>query len=176
MCLTKIFQMKLEENETILEEIHHSNKIPLRLEDMLTIPFFTVFAFIFVFVTSNITDNKDVIYYFLYPIATIFVVIMTVGRIFLRWFKTKTRRFFLSNKRLIFSDKTGKIIDKSFPLKNLEISYRENLNGNGYIIIGKPEPLFQGRGINFFEDSDVIYNVNNVKKTFDRIYSEKTQL
>jgi len=168
--------MKLEENETILEEIHHSNKIPLRLEDMLTIPFFVMFAFIFVLITSNITDNKDVIYYFIYPSATIFVVIMTLRRIFLRWFKTKTSRFFLSNKRLIFSDVAGKIIDKSFSIKNLEISYRENLHGNGYIIIGKPEPLFQGRGINMFEDSDVMYNVTNVKKIFDRINSLKTQL
>ncbi|MFC0426330.1 hypothetical protein [Chryseobacterium scophthalmum] len=162
--------MKLRENEKIIEEIEHSNRIPFRLEDMLTIPFFIGFSFVVTFILSqSIESRKDVIYYLIYPMMILFAIFMTLGRIFIRWYKTKTSRFYISNQRIIFTDKTGKLIDKSFKLENLEISYREDLYGSGYIIIGKPEPLIQGRGINFFEDQDVMYNVYRVKEIFNKI-------
>lgn len=167
--------MKLKENEVILEEIQHSNRIPFRLEDMLTIPFFILFSFIVSFMFSQAIDEskKDVATYFIYPMAGLFAIFMTIGRIFIRWYKTKTSRFFISNKRIIFTEKTGKLIDKSFKLEGIEISYREDLYGSGYIIIGKPEPLFQGRGINFLEDQDVMYNVFKVKEVYDKINNSK---
>ena len=167
--------MKLKENEKILEEIVHSNRIPFRLEDMLTIPFFIFFSFIISMIFSLSIDEskKDIVNFFIYPFAALFALFMTVGRIFIRWYKTKISRFYISNQRIIFTDKSGKLIDKSFKLDGLEINYREDLYGSGYIIIGKQEPLFQGRGINLFEDQDVMYNVYRVKEIFDKINNMK---
>lgn len=161
--------MNLKKNETIIKEIAHTNEIPFRLEDLLTIPFFIFFAFVFVIVFSfNDHMNRDLLNYFLIPLAIIFSIFMTIGRIFIRWYKTKTSRFFITNERIIFSDELGKLVEKSFNI-GIELSYRENLYGNGYITIGKPASLFRRRGINLVEDTDVMYNVLGVKEIFDEI-------
>ena len=167
--------MKLLENEIILEEIEHSNRIPFRLEDMITIPFFIAFSCIISFIFFQVVgeSKKDIVIYFIYPMAVLFAIFMTIGRIFIRWYKTKTSRFYISNQRIIFTDISGKLINKSFKLIDLEINYREDLNSNGFIIIGEQEPLFQGRGINFLENQDVMYNVYKVKEIFDKIKATK---
>ena len=145
---------------------------------MVTIPFFIFFSFMVSHFFSHSLDEskKDLATYFIYPMAGLFALFMTFGRICIRWYKTKTSRFYLSNQRLIFTDKKGQFIDKSFKLDGIEISYREDLYGSGYIIVGKPEPLFQGRGVNFFENQDVMYNVLHVKKVFDLINDSKNKV
>lgn len=162
--------MNLKDGEIIIQEIEHSNKIPFRLEDLIRMPFAIIFMVFFVLIFDNKEGiNKDLFHFFLIPLIVLFLIYLTIGRIFIRWYVVKSSRFFLTNKRLIFVDLTGRLINKSFDLSNVPLSCRESVNGNGYIIIGKTEPLFQGRGINLFEDKDVMYNLKNVKKVYEEI-------
>ncbi|MFN0255928.1 hypothetical protein [Pedobacter ureilyticus] len=167
--------MKLEENEIIVQKIDHSNKIPFRLEDLITFPFFIIFSI----VGSNIfkeISSKEIYYVFILPVIAILTFFLTFGRILIRWHITRTTIFYLTNYRIIFVDNASGFTDKSFHLKEIEINYTEYLNGKGFIIIGKSKPVFSGRGVNFFEDKNVIYNVINVKKVFDLIKNVKAEL
>lgn len=181
--------MNLKPGETLIQEIKHAKKIPFRLEDLVTIPIFT---FIFFGITSllnpsqnfKINHYEELYYYFIIPTFTILYLFLTVDRIFIRWFKTKTTDFFLTNQRILFCDSHSKIMNDSFELENLILNYREKTNNYGYIIIGEPEsiagnsknpPMFN-MGINFFEDKNVMYNIPKVKSIFDLIIKTKSDL
>lgn len=181
--------MILKPGETLIQEIKHTKKIPFRLEDLVTIPIFTFIFFVIITLLNPSQDFKinhyeKLYYYFIIPILTFLYLLLTVGRIFIRWFKTKTTDFFLTNQRILFCDSHSKIMNESFELENLIINYREKANNYGYIIIGEPEsiagnsknPSMSYIGINFFEDKNVIYNIPKVKSVFDLIIKTKSDL
>ncbi|MEG1227776.1 MAG: hypothetical protein RSD71_03685 [Flavobacterium sp.] len=181
--------MNLREGEVLIQEIQHTKKIPFRLEDLITIPIFTSFFIILKILLTPSKDTKinnyeELYYYFIIPILLFFYFLMTIGRILIRWFKTKTTVFFLTNQRIIFCDSNSQTINKSFELENLILNYREKANNSGYIIIGEPESIatssnnvFMNRtGINFFEDKNVMYNISKVKSVFDLIVKTKSSL
>lgn len=181
--------MILKPGETLIQEIKHTKKIPFRLEDLVTIPIFTIILFGIITLLNPSRDFKinhyeELYYYFIIPMLTFLYLLLTVGRIFIRWFKTKTTDFLLTDQRIIFCDSHSKIMNESFELENLILNYREKANNYGYIIFGEPEsiagnsknlPMFS-IGINFFEDKNVMYNIPKVKSVFDLIIKTKSDL
>ncbi|MBF4517486.1 hypothetical protein IRZ71_14065 [Flavobacterium sp. ANB] len=181
--------MNLKAGEVLIQKIEHTKKIPFRLEDLATIPVFTfIFTILIILLTPSknikINNYAELYYYFIIPILIFFYLLLTVGRIFIRWLKTKTTDFFLTNQRIIFCDSHSQIMNKSFELENLILNYREKANDYGYIIIGQPESIATSSnnlfmthvGINFFEDKNIMYNIPKVKSVFDLIIKTKSNL
>ncbi|MCV9931155.1 hypothetical protein OIU80_02575 [Flavobacterium sp. LS1R47] len=181
--------MKLREGEVLVQEIRHTKEIPFRLEDLFTIPIFTINFIILIILLkpsedSEINNHKELYYYIIVPILISFYLFLTIGRISIRLFKTKSTKFFLTNQRIIFRDLNSEIINESFKLENLILNYKEKANDSGYIIIKKQEEIAKSeetsfisqRGINFFEEKNVIYNIANVKSVFNLIIATKNEL
>ncbi|SNR78417.1 hypothetical protein [Flavobacterium sp. ov086] len=181
--------MILKREEVLIQEIEHTKKIPFRLEDLVTIPIFTFITLVLIILIKpskdiQINNYQELYYYFIIPILTFFYFLLTLGRILIRWLKTRATKFFLTNQRIIFCDSNSKIINESFELKNLILNYREKANDYGYIIIGEPESIAGNptdsfifrSGINFFEDKNVMYNIPKVKSVFDLIIKTKSDL
>lgn len=181
--------MKLKEGEVLVQEIRHTNGTPFRIEDLFTIPVFTIFFTILVILLkpsedSDISNYKELYIFFIIPILILFYLFLTIGRILIRLFKTKSTKFFLTNQRIIFCDLNSEIINESFKLENSILNYREKANNSGYIIIENQKEIARGaetlfisqRGINLFEEKNVIYNITNVKSVFDLIIATKNEL
>jgi hypothetical protein len=181
--------MKLEEGEVLVQEIKNTKEIPFRLEDFFTIPIFTLFFTTLIILlkpseNSEINSYKELYYFFIVPILILFYLSLTIGRILIRSFKTKSTKFFLTNQRIIFRDLNSEIINKSFKLENSILNYREKANDSGYIIIESQEEITKNaetlyipqRGISFFEEKNIIYNITNVKSIFDLITTTKNEL
>lgn len=181
--------MKLREGEVLVQEIKHTKEIPFRLEDIFTIPTFTIFFAILIILLKPSEDSEtnnynELYYYIIIPILISFYLFLTIGRILTRLFKTKSTKFFLTNQRIIFCDLNSEMINESFKLENLILNYREKANNSGYIIIESQEEITKNaetlyipqRGINLFEEKNTIYNITNVKSVFDLITVTKNKL
>ena len=76
--------------------------------------------------------------------------------------------YIISDKRILFI-KNG-IIKKQKNINDInEVTFENFGNDKGYIILGKVEPLFAGRGISFSEDEYVLDNLTNYKEVSDLI-------
>lgn len=181
--------MKLQEGEVLVQEIKHTKEIPFRFEDLFTIPIFTLFFTILIILLQpsenpEINNYKELYYFFIIPILILFYLFLTIGRILIRLFKTKSTKFFLTNRRIIFRNLNSEIINESFKLENSILNYREKANDSGYIIIENQEEINRSaetlyisqRGISFFEEKNIIYNITNVKSVFDLIIATKNEL
>ncbi|KGL63453.1 hypothetical protein PHEL85_0489 [Polaribacter sp. Hel1_85] len=88
--------------------------------------------------------------------------------IYVRYNNTNGMEYVISNKRIFFI-KNG-IIKKQKSIIDIdEVTYENSGNNKGYIILGKVEPLFAGRGISFSEDEYVLDNLTNYKQVSDLI-------
>jgi len=173
--------MVLNDGEKVIKKIGHSDNIPFRLEDLVTVPFFTAWCYLVLLIlepytSENIRDYGNIYNYFLFPFLVLTGIYLTIGRVFKRWVNTKNVDFFITNQRIVFCNRVNRNIIKSFDLYDLQISFREKLNNNGFIIIGKEEPLFRKKGVNLLEDKNVMYNVYNVRKEYETIVEAKNAI
>ncbi|WP_179350063.1 hypothetical protein [Winogradskyella pacifica] len=92
--------------------------------------------------------------------------------IYVRYNNTNGMEYIISNKRILFI-KNG-IIKKQKNINDIdEVTYENSGNDKGYIILGKVEPLFAGRGVSFSEDEYVLDNLTNYKQVSDLIKNLK---
>src|SRR5690606_34714183 len=142
-------------------------------------PFFVLFGVFFLFIQSNLLEKHENFYYcFVVPMTIIVILSLTVGRIWLRLRHVISTKYFLSNKRIIFRDAKLHNVLKCFDFNEYVFEYSEKANGSGYIIINKkPKPISEFdilefnhvRGIAFFENSNIMYNIDNVYKIYKLI-------
>lgn len=95
--------MILKREEVLIQEIEHTKKIPFRLEDLVTIPIFTFITLVLIILIKpskdiQINNYQELYYYFIIPILTFFYFLLTLGRILIRWLKTRATKFILLNK------------------------------------------------------------------------------
>lgn len=165
--------------EFVIQEIDHSLNVPFRLADLFTIPFFVLLGVFFLFIQSNLLDKHENFYYFfVVPMTLIVLLSLTVGRIWLRLRNVSNTKYFLTNKRIIFRDAKLDNVLKSFVFNEYGFEYSEKADGSGYIIISKkPKSISQFDfwafrpvvGVPLFENSNIMYNINNVYKIYKLI-------
>ncbi len=163
--------MNLKENEVIEMEIHHSKKLPFRLEDWLR-----SFIFIGITIAAIASLRSDGIL----SIGTIFLILIFfygILPLYLRWKKLQPLKYYLTNERLIIFNETQDKIEQSYEFTEFpKINLHENLNNSGYIIIGAVQPKFGSYGVfatkvgvNLADHEVVLENIYEVRKTFDYI-------
>lgn len=134
-------EMNLKENETIEMEIHHSKKLPFRLEDWLR-----SLIFIGLTVAAIASLRIDGIF----SIGTVFLLVVFFIGIFplyLRWKRLQPLKYFITNERLIIFNEAQNKIERSFEFIHFpEINLHENVYNSGYIIIGEVLPAFGRHG------------------------------
>jgi hypothetical protein len=143
--------MELNDYEKVIKEIEHSNRIPFRLEDLISVPFFICWCYVVLLIfepytVENIRDYGGLYHYGMLLLVILAGMYVTIGRIFTRWIKTKKVVFFVTNQRVIFCNRKNGNISKSFDLSDLQISIREKSNNSGFIILGEKESFFRRRG------------------------------
>ena len=150
-------------------EIHHSKKLPFRLEDWLRSLIFigiTVFA-----ITSVRSDG-------ILSIGTVFLLLVFLFGIiplYTRWKKLQPLNYFITNQRLIIFNDAQNIIERSFTFTQFpEINLHENAYNSGYIIIGDVQPTFRRHGlfgtkvgVNLADHEIVLENIPEVRKVYD---------
>ncbi len=168
----------LKSDESIIKILHPTKSIPLRLEDWIRMPFFIIFCIaLFIILKPDATaslQSKQLNTYFIIPLLIIFGLFMSIGKLIHRRFQTINSIYYITNQRIVFFNKPSKSIAKSFYFNQfIEIDYRENAYGFGYIILGKQEPFANrgGRifGINPLEHKNVMNNIVDVKQEYDLI-------
>lgn len=168
----------LKSEESIVKILNPTKSIPLRLEDWVKMPFFIIFCIILsiIFKPDSQADLQTIqLYNFLIiPLILIFGLSMTIGKLLFRRLETINSIYYITNRRIIFFDKSSQSIKKSFSFNNFpNLDYRENAYGFGYIIIGNQEPVANrgGRmiGINPLEHKDVMNNIVNVQAEYNLI-------
>lgn len=157
--------MNLKENEIIEMEIHHSKKLPFRLEDWLR-------TLIFLGLTiAAIASIRSDGFLSIGSVFLVFVFFLGILPLYLRWKKLQPIKYFITNERLIIFNETQKKIEQSFEFKQFpEINLYENANNSGYVIIGEVQPLF-GRygfgtrvGVNMIDNNVTLENITEVRK------------
>lgn len=161
-------EMNLKENEIIEMEIHHSKKLPFRLEDWLRSIIFI--GFTIMAIASLRSDG-------ILSIGTVFLIVvffLGILPLYLRWKKLQPLKYFITNERLIIFNETQDKIEQSFEFTKFpEINLHENVYNSGYIIIGEVQPAF-GRhglfgtkvGVNLADHEIVLENIPNVRKVY----------
>jgi hypothetical protein len=169
LWVIEMTEMNLRENEKIEMEIHHSKKLPFRLEDWLR-----SLIFIGLTVAAIASLRSDGIL----SIGTIFLIVvffLGILPLYLRWKKLQPLKYFITNERLVIFNKTRDRIEQSFDFTGFpEIKIHENAYNSGYIIIGNVEPTF-GRfgllgtkvGVNLADHDIVLENIPEVRTTFN---------
>lgn len=170
----------LNSDEFILKTLHPKKNIPLRLEDWVKMPFFTLFCIVLLIIfrplESDTLQKHQLYKYLITPMVIFLGIAMTIGKLYFRRLRTINSTYYITNKRIIIFNKSFGDTIKSFFFNNFpEIEYRENAYGFGYIIIGKKEPLanrgYKSVGINPLEHKNVMNNIVNVKTEYDFINS-----
>jgi energy-coupling factor transporter transmembrane protein EcfT len=152
-------------------EIHHSKKLPFRLEDWLR-----TFIFIGLTIAAIASLRSDGIV----SIGTVFLlVVIFVGilPLYLRWKRLQPLKYLITNERLLIVNGTHNIIERSFDFVDFpEINFHENAYNSGFIIIGEVQPtiglmgLFGTRvGVNLADHEIVLENISDVRKVYDFI-------
>jgi len=162
-------EMNLRENEKIEMEIHHSKKLPFRLEDWLRS---LIFIGLTVAAIASLRGDGILSIGTIFLIAVFFLGILPL---YLRWKKLQPLKYFITNERLVIFNKTRDRIEQSYDFTEFpEINIHENAYNSGYIIIGNVETTF-GRfgllgtkvGVNLADHDIVLENIPEVRKTFN---------
>lgn len=182
-----VMEATLEPEESI-EFIVTKKKylLPLKNEDFIKIPMLVFFSILGYLITKNIFSgsfSKEFVAYFWFILLVftyfLFTVIKNYYKRYLVAFKWK---YIVTNKRLIIINHKSSF-ENSFYYNNFpQITFSENLYGNGYIIIGKEEPflaesssfLHYRVGVNFSEEDFILYNIENVKNVYNSVKSKIT--
>lgn len=164
-------EMNLNENENIEMEIHHSKKLPFRLEDWLR-----SLMFIGLTIAAIALLRSDGIL----SIGSIFLLVvffLGILPLYRRWKRLQPLKYFITNERLIIFNETQKKIERSYLFTQFpEINLHENAYNSGYIIIDNVEPVF-GRfglfgtkvGVNLADHEIVLENIPEVRKVFNNL-------
>jgi hypothetical protein len=162
-------EMNLRENEKIEMEIHHSKRLPFRLEDWLRS---LVFIGLTVAAIASLRSDGILSIGTVFLIAVFFLGILPLC---LRWKKLQPLKYIITNERLIIFNQTQDKIEKSYDFTVFpDINLHENAYNSGYIIIGNVEPTF-GRlglfgtkvGVNLADHEVVLENIPEVRKIFN---------
>lgn len=177
----------MRENENVIIEIDSFRAVPLRLNDLVTVPAFILIGITILFLlkpdTSSVETYQQLYYIFILPLVMLMTLFLTLGRIFRRWYDVKSWKYIVTNQRILFLDKQFNNVVKAFELDKIEIDYAENVSNNGYIVIKVSEPkidvdalevvgfffIRKTYGVPIFENSNIIYNVPNVLLVFKKI-------
>jgi len=162
-------EMRLNENEKIEMDIHHSKKLPFRLEDWLR-----SLIFIGLTVAAIASLRSDGIL----SIGSVFLlVVFFIGilPLYLKWKRLQPLKYLITNERLIIFNETQNKIVRSFSFTQFPaINLHENAYNSGYIILGEVQPAF-GRhglfgtkvGVNLADHEIVLENILEVRKVYD---------
>jgi hypothetical protein len=175
----------MRENENVIIEIDSFRAVPLRLNDLVTVPAFMIIGITILFLlkpdTSSVETYQQLYYIFILPLVLLMTLFLTLGRIFRRWYDVKLWKYIVTNQRILFLDKQFNNVVKAFELDKIEIDYTENASNNGYITIEVSNTkidvnaievvgfFFTSHGIPFFENSNIIYNISSVRLVFKKI-------
>lgn len=159
----------LKENEIVEMEIHHSKKLPFRLNDWLK-------SIIFVGLTiAAITSLRHDGFFSIGTVFLLVVIFLGILPLFNRWKKLQPIKYYITNERLIIFNESSVEIVHSFEFNQFpEITLHENAYNSGYIILGELQPVF-GRyglfgikvGINLADHEIVLENISEVRKTYN---------
>lgn len=158
-------------------EIHHTKKLPLRLEDWLR-------WFIFVFLSVAAIAAMRSVGTFLFGLMfLIIIVVLGVIPLYLRWKKLQPLEYLITNERLIIFNTKQDRIERSFDFIQFpEIHLHESAYNSGYIIIGLAQPpfmrggLFGTRvGVNLVDHEIVLENIPEVRKTYNYLKAKIDQ-
>ena len=152
------FEFILNTDENIELEVLPKKGMMLHSNDLFKI----IFGLLFLIISFGIGFTKHIGFLILGTIVLGYMV----KAIYTRYNNTNGVKYLISNKRIMFLKNGNLIKQKNF--KDIkEVIYENKGNDTGYIILGKIEPLFVGRGISFSEDRYVLDNLTNYKEVSD---------
>lgn len=176
--------LTLDLDESIEFEILKNQKLPVRIEDWIKIPFFIFFSFLLYYITKEISINNFSkvfqVYSFFFSFLYVFIIFTIIKNYYKRYLTAFKWRYILTNKRLLIIDHKNSLQHSFYFDCFPQIELVENLLGHDYIIIGKKESLFEGSGslisyrggINFSEDDILLYNIENIKSIYNLLKSK----
>ncbi|HKX86359.1 MAG TPA: hypothetical protein VJL37_06785 [Flavobacterium sp.] len=157
------YQHILSDNEEIVMIVTPKKGIMLHANDT-----FKLLFILFFMCMSIIAIVNGGLVFLLFVIA---IVTTVLNAVFKRYANTKSI-YIITNKRVLFYQNNR--ILKSKLLTDLQtITYENSGNNTGYIILGKPQELFAGRGISFNEDEYVLDNLTNYNEVSSLMKSLK---
>ncbi|KAF2517905.1 hypothetical protein [Flavobacterium foetidum] len=178
-------QIDLNPEEEIEFVISKRKSFPFRDEDFLRIPMLIGVLFILYFANNTFSRGFSkgfVAYFYLISALFSFILFSVVKNYYKRLLIAFKWKYIVTNKRLFVLNHKN-TIEHSFYYDNFpEINFSENLYGNGYLIIGKKQPVFSSSssflhyrmGVNFSEEDLILYNIENVKNVSKLIKSRIT--
>ena len=144
-------------NDETIKQIVNSKKGLI----MHTYDLFKILAFIFFMTISIYVGFAGGNYFFILFSA---ILLFIFSRAVVIRYKNTLSTYVITSKRILFIQ-NDKIIKSKF-IESLQTASYENCGNNrGYIILGKSEELFAGRGVNFTEDEFVLDNLTNYNET-----------
>ena len=152
------FEAQLNSDETILLKVVPKKGLMLHANDLFKIIFGIFWLAIAIAISISLKRLT---------INSVAFILLGLGfmiyPLYIRYNNTNGIQYLITNQRVVFT-RNGVFL-KQIELNNLkEASYENWGNDKGYIILGKPEPLFDGRGINLKEDKYVLDNLTNYKE------------
>ncbi|MGE8342533.1 MAG: hypothetical protein ACN6OI_15995 [Flavobacterium sp.] len=171
-------KINLNPDEHIDFSIQKKRYFPFRLEDLLKLVIFVMFSFFIYQIFYDMERfNTKFSMHDLIPILMFSTVFIIVGVNFYKRFLVAYKwEYIVTNQRLIIKNHKN-LIEHSFCFNCFpSLSFEENAYGNGFLIIGKKEPVFlESARINLSENDIVLYNIVKVKEIYSILKSKITQ-